>query len=119
MPAMWSARGTLASLPALDHRANSPAPGNHGMVAITSSWQRVASAANCWRLNGAESGSAALGKILVIARTRSTSSPGSPLEVEHLVHAQELEDRQRLVARARDRDRAAAAAHPLVELDER
>jgi hypothetical protein len=40
-------------------------------VAITSSEQRRASAANCWRLNGADSGSTAFGKIFVIARTRS------------------------------------------------
>jgi len=47
MSAMRSWRGTAASLPALDHRENSPAPGNQGMVAMTSSSQRRASAANC------------------------------------------------------------------------
>ena len=36
--------------------------------------RRMVSAANCWRLNGADSGSAELGKILVIART-FTSGP--------------------------------------------
>jgi hypothetical protein len=38
---------------------------------MTSRWQRRARAANCCRLNGADSGSTAFGKIFVIARTRS------------------------------------------------
>src|SRR5689334_21831824 len=41
---------------------------------MTLSSQRRESAANCWRLNGADSGSAAFGKIFVIARTRSTAA---------------------------------------------
>src|SRR5262252_6658249 len=71
---MLSWRGTRVSWPAGDQRASWPAPGNHGMVASTSTSQRRPSAASCCRLNGADSGSTALGKILVTARTRIGSS---------------------------------------------
>src|SRR5690348_10616346 len=105
MPSIVSRNGTRARRPAVDHFPRSPAPGNHGIVPITWSSQRFDRAANCCRLNGADSGSAAFGKIFVIARTRSTA-----LEVEDLVHPQQLEDRQRLIARAGDLDRASRRA---------
>src|SRR5690242_3694061 len=97
MPSIVSLAGTPSSLPALDHLPTRPAPGNHGIVAITSSSHSSASAANCWRLKGADSGSAAFGKIFVIARTRT-------LQVEDFIHPEQLEDRERLIARAFDRD---------------
>lgn len=55
-----------AAPPARDRR---PVPGSQGIVASTSTEQRRDSAVICWRLNGADSGSAAFGKIFVIART--------------------------------------------------
>src|SRR5262249_25991496 len=117
MPAISSRRGTFASLPALDQRARSPAPGNHGIVAATSSSQCRASAANCWRLNGADSGSAWLGKSLGIARTRKARRIRS--DAEHAVHPQQLEDRERLIARPGHREHARVVANALVELDQR
>src|SRR5262245_38694428 len=117
MPAISSRRGTFASLPALDQRARSPAPGNHGIVAATSSSQRRASAANCWRLNGADSGSAWFGKILVIARTRTARR--SCVDAEDLVHPQQLAARQRLIPGDGDGDDALDVPHALVELDQR
>src|SRR5438045_172999 len=72
---MVSCRGTALTRPAADQRRRYDAPGNQGMVASTSTSQSSRRAANCWRLNGDESGSTAFGKSLVITSAR-TPSPG-------------------------------------------
>ena len=66
---MTSFAGTLRR-PHVFELRTSAEPGNQGIVAMTRRSQRRPSAANCWRLNGADSGSTALGKIRVMARTR-------------------------------------------------
>src|SRR5678810_961909 len=106
---MVSRAGTWPRRPALDHLASRPAPGYQGIVASTSTIsQWPARAANCWRLKGAESGSAAFGKILVMIRTRKAGgTDGRGSEQEDLVHAEQLEDRQRLIAGIDDLDLAA------------
>ena len=68
------------SRPAADQRENRRAPGNQGIGASTSTSQRRPSAAICCRLNGADSGSAAFGKILVITSTRMA---GGRVRMQH------------------------------------
>src|SRR4051794_26562808 len=72
---MRSRAGTCCRRPVADQRAKAPAPGNQGMVASTSTSQRRPRAASCCRLNGADSGSSAFGKILVTTRTRIAAVP--------------------------------------------
>ena len=74
---MVSRIGTRASRAADDQRPASPAPGYHGIVARISRSASGASAPSCCRLNGAESGSAAFGKIFVMTRTRRRAAAAS------------------------------------------
>src|SRR6185369_2332541 len=100
--------GTSTSRPAADHLRNARAPGYHGMLASTSTVHSLASAANCWRLNGDDSGSSALGKILVITSTRTSGGPPT-----------ELDERQRAPAGARLAEKPALVAELVAQIGRR
>src|SRR5258706_12721680 len=98
MPSMFSCAGTEASRPAVDQRPSVAAPGNHGIVASTSTSHKRESAANCWRLNGEDRGSTLFGKILVTIKTRICSDRSLNVgETHRPCIAQQLEAEQRHV----------------------
>src|SRR5688572_23748139 len=107
------------------------------MVASTSTSHRSASARNCCRLNGPQSGSTELGKIRVRMRTRTRPEARSTVELErhhgdvveellalHLVNRLEgaVDDAARAVRRVADEAveqlHAHAVARPVERLDE-